>query len=111
MVDDGPADARRGHQLSDARSTLAVAAPTLLTDLHISPKEYSWILNTFQVAIMMQPLAGLVMDTIGLKLAMVIFATAWSLITMAHGLAHNWQVLAGLAACSALRKDRPIRRE
>src|SRR6187551_3368827 len=78
------------------RSTLAVAAPTLLTDLQISPKEYSWILNTFQFAIMMQPLAGLVMDTIGLKLAMVIFATAWSLITMAHGLAHNWQALAGL---------------
>jgi ACS family hexuronate transporter-like MFS transporter len=78
------------------RSTLAVAAPTLLVDLEISPKEYSWILNTFQLAIMLQPLCGLVMDTIGLKLAMIIFATAWSLITMAHGLAHNWQVLAGL---------------
>jgi len=78
------------------RSTLAVAAPTLLVDLNISPKEYSWILNTFQLAIMLQPLCGLVMDTIGLKLAMIIFATAWSLITMAHGFAHNWQMLAGL---------------
>jgi len=78
------------------RSTLAVAAPTLLPDLHIGPKEYSWILNTFQATIMLQPLCGLVMDTIGLKLAMIIFATAWSLITMAHGLAHSWPVLAGL---------------
>lgn len=78
------------------RSTLAVAAPTMLTDLGITTQEYSWILNTFQIAIMMQPLCGYVMDTIGLKLAMIIFATAWSVISMAHGLAHNWQVLAGL---------------
>lgn len=78
------------------RSTLAVAAPTLLAELHIGPKEYSWILNTFQAAIMLQPLCGLVMDTIGLKLAMIIFASAWSVITIAHGFAHNWPMLAGL---------------
>ena len=29
------------------RSTLAVAAPTLLKDLHIGEKEYSWILARF----------------------------------------------------------------
>ena len=78
------------------RSTLAVAAPTLLKDLHITEQQYSWILNTFQGAIMLQPLCGYVMDAIGLKLAFAIFATAWSLICMAHGLAHQWQVLAGL---------------
>jgi len=78
------------------RSTLAVAAPTLLKDLHVTEQQYSWILNTFQGAIMLQPLCGYVMDAIGLKLAFAIFATAWSLICMAHGLAHQWQVLAGL---------------
>jgi MFS transporter, ACS family, hexuronate transporter len=78
------------------RSTLAVAAPTMLKDLSISTQEYSWILNTFQVALMFQPLCGYVMDVIGLKLAFGIFALSWSVISMAHGFAHNWQFLAGL---------------
>ena len=34
------------------RSSLSVAAPTLLQDLHISAKEYSWIVAAFQGAIM-----------------------------------------------------------
>jgi ACS family hexuronate transporter-like MFS transporter len=78
------------------RSTLAVAAPTLLKDLHVTEQQYSWILNTFQGAIMLQPLCGYLMDAIGLKLAFAIFAIAWSVISMAHGLVHNWQMLAGL---------------
>ncbi len=78
------------------RSTLAVAAPTLLKDLHISPQEYSWILNTFQCTLMLQPFCGYLMDTIGLKLAMTIFAATWSVISMAHGLVSSWPALAGL---------------
>jgi ACS family hexuronate transporter-like MFS transporter len=78
------------------RSTLAVAAPKLIKELHVTEHQYSWILNAFQTTIMLQPLCGYVMDVIGLKLAFAIFATAWSLICMAHGLAHNWQALAGL---------------
>ncbi|HSQ20929.1 MAG TPA: MFS transporter, partial [Blastocatellia bacterium] len=80
------------------RSTLAVAAPTLLPDLHINEQQYSWILAAFQVAIMFQPLCGYVIDRIVLRLGLAIFAIAWSLVNMAHGLAHNWQVLAGLRA-------------
>ena len=78
------------------RSTLAVAAPTLLKDLRISTQQYSWIVGTFQVAIMFQPVCGYVLDVLGLKRGLAIFATAWSLISMAHGLAHNWPMFAGL---------------
>jgi len=78
------------------RSTLAVAAPTLLTDLHISTKEYSYITAAFQGAIMLQPLCGYVLDVIGLKFGFAMFATLWSLISMAHGMATNWQMLAFL---------------
>ena len=78
------------------RSTLAVAAPTLLNDLHIGTQQYSWIVGTFQGAIMMQPLCGYVLDVIGLKRGYALFAVAWSFISMAHGLAHNWQMLAVL---------------
>ena len=78
------------------RSTLAVAAPTLLTDLDITTQQYSWIVGAFQVAIMLQPICGYVLDVLGLKLGFAIFAIAWSFISMAHGLAHNWQTLVGL---------------
>jgi MFS transporter, ACS family, hexuronate transporter len=80
------------------RSTLAVAAPTVLKDLAISEQQYSWILSAFQIAIMMQPFCGYVMDTIGLKAGFAIFAVAWSFVSMAHGLAANWQTLFGLRA-------------
>jgi len=80
------------------RSTLAVAAPTLLHDLNISEQQYSWIVGAFQIAIMFQPLCGLVMDVLGLRIGVAIFAVAWSVVNMAHGLAHNWPTLAGLRA-------------
>jgi len=80
------------------RSTLAVAAPSVLKDLDISTQQYSWVLSAFQVAIMLQPLCGYVMDTVGLKFGFAIFAIAWSFISMAHGLAGSWQALFGLRA-------------
>lgn len=78
------------------RSTLGVAAPTVLADLEIGPQEYSWITGMFQLGVMMQPVCGYVLDTLGLKYGLAIFAGAWSLITMAHGLANSWPVLLGL---------------
>ncbi len=78
------------------RSTLAVAAPYVMKDLDITTQQYSWILSAFQFAIMLQPLAGYVLDVLGLKIGFALFAIAWSIISMAHGLAHNWQMLFGL---------------
>jgi MFS transporter, ACS family, hexuronate transporter len=80
------------------RATLAVAAPSVLKDLDITTQQYSWILSAFQFAIMLQPLCGYVMDSVGLKLGFAIFAIAWSFISMAHGLAASWQTLFGLRA-------------
>ncbi|HZS09806.1 MAG TPA: MFS transporter [Blastocatellia bacterium] len=78
------------------RSTLSVAAPTMLKDLHITTQEYSWVVGAFQGAIMLQPICGYILDVIGLKRGYAIFAVAWSFISMAHGLARNWPVLAAL---------------
>jgi ACS family hexuronate transporter-like MFS transporter len=78
------------------RSTLSVAAPTLLAELRIGEREYSWITGAFQGAIMLQPLCGFVLDTLGLKTGFALFALAWSVISMAHGLAGSWQALAWL---------------
>src|SRR4029450_11890 len=80
------------------RSTLAVAAPSVLKDLDITTQQYSWILGGFQVAIMLQPLCGYVMDTSGRKVGFAILAMAWSFVCMGHGLAASWQALFGLRA-------------
>ncbi|MBI4891538.1 MAG: MFS transporter [Acidobacteria bacterium] len=78
------------------RSTLAVAAPTVLDELHITAKEYSWIVGAFQGAIMLQPVCGYVMDVLGLKIGFAIFAISWSFVNMLHSLAASWPVLAFL---------------
>jgi MFS transporter, ACS family, hexuronate transporter len=78
------------------RSTLAVAAPTILKDLHISTQQYSWIVGAFQGTIMLQPICGYVLDVLGLKKGFAIFVAAWSAISMSHGLAHSWQAFAAL---------------
>ena len=78
------------------RSTLAVAAPTLLSTLHITAQQYSWIVGIFQGAIMLQPAAGYALDVVGLKVGLALFVLAWSLISMAHALARSWPAFAGL---------------
>jgi ACS family hexuronate transporter-like MFS transporter len=78
------------------RSTLSVAAPTVLRELHISERQYSWIVGAFQGAIMAQPVCGYVLDVLGLRIGLAIFVVGWSLINMAHGLANSWQAFAGL---------------
>jgi MFS family permease len=47
------------------RSTLGVAAPTILRDLHITAQQYSWIVGTFQGAIMFSLVIGALVARIG----------------------------------------------
>lgn len=81
-----------------SRSILGVAAPTIMAEQNMSAAEYSWITGAFQLGIMLQPVCGYLLDVIGLKLGMVLFVSAWSLLTMAHGLATGWLSFAGLRA-------------
>ena len=78
------------------RSALSVAAPTLMTDLHITEKDYGLITGTFQFGIMLQPIAGYILDIARLRFGMFVFALAWGVITLAHALANNWQTFAWL---------------
>lgn len=79
-----------------SRSILGVAAPTIMAEQDISTAQYSWITGTFQLGIMLQPVCGYLLDVIGLKLGLGLFVGAWSLLTMAHGLATGWLGFAGL---------------
>jgi ACS family hexuronate transporter-like MFS transporter len=78
------------------RNTLSVAQVRLQDTLHITERQYSWITAGFQGAIMLQPICGYVLDVVGLRIGVAIFAVAWSVINMAHGLAGSWRGLAFL---------------
>ena len=78
------------------RAMLGVAAPYLSGDIGVTEKEFSWITGFQQAGLLLQPAAGYMLDLNGLKLGFGLFAFAWALITMLHGAATNWQILAGL---------------
>jgi MFS transporter, ACS family, hexuronate transporter len=74
-----------------ARSSLSVAAPTVLQHLHINTHEYGWITGAFMVMYPIgAPLTGYLMDRIGLRAGFLICGVAWSLICMAHGFVEGW---------------------
>jgi ACS family hexuronate transporter-like MFS transporter len=79
-----------------SRATLAVAAPTVMENLHITTQEYGYVTGAFQLFIMLQFAVGYVIDILGVKTGFAVFAFLWSVICMAHGFANSWQMLAGL---------------
>ncbi|WP_319243995.1 MFS transporter [uncultured Propionivibrio sp.] len=91
------------------RSALGVAMPTLSKELNISTKEYSYIVAAFQGAYMvMQPLAGHLLDILGSRLGYAVFAVVWSIACILHGLATGWlsmgiyRVLLGLSESAVI---------
>lgn len=79
-----------------ARSALGAAAPTLTKELDMSTQAYSYVVASFQLAYtIVQPIAGWLLDLLGAKVGLTIFAVGWSLANMAHALATGWPMLAG----------------
>lgn len=85
-----------------ARSVLGVAAPVILTEQKISNEQYGWITGAFQIGVMFQPLAGYVLDAIGLRGGFAGFVAVWSLITAAHAFAAGWMGFAVLRGALGL---------
>ncbi|WP_213990072.1 MFS transporter [Sodalis sp. dw_96] len=88
------------------RNALAVAASTIKQDLNITTQQYSYIIATFQACYaIMQPIAGIVIDSLGVKIGLAIFAIAWSVISLAHGFTHGWLSLAFLRGALGLSES------
>ena len=85
-----------------ARAVLGVAAPVILTEQKISNEQYGWITGAFQIGVMFQPLAGYVLDAIGLRGGFAGFVAVWSLITAAHAFAAGWMGFAVLRGALGL---------
>ena len=77
------------------RNAIAVAAPTLQDQLHISTQQYSYIIAAYSACYtLMQPVAGYVLDVMGTKVGYAMFAIMWALFCAATALASSWGGLA-----------------
>jgi ACS family hexuronate transporter-like MFS transporter len=78
-----------------SRNSLAVLASTLMTQMHFSTREYSYVVGAFQLAYtVMQPVCGYVLDFLGTRTGFALFALLWSVASCLHGFATGWLSLA-----------------
>ncbi|WP_321795685.1 MFS transporter [Caballeronia sp. J97] len=86
-----------------SRNALGVIAAELKTLMSMSTQQYSYVVAAFQVGYtIMQPVCGLIIDVIGLRLGFALFACLWSATGMAHALATGWLSLAALRGLMGL---------
>ena len=67
------------------RNTLAILAPVILADTHLSAQQYGLILSFFSVAYMLgNPVWGLILDRVGVRSGMTAAVGIWTLASTAH---------------------------
>jgi ACS family hexuronate transporter-like MFS transporter len=80
-----------------ARNTLSVLAPELKVVFGMSSAEYSYVVAAFQIGYtIMQPVCGIIIDLIGLRIAFALFAVLWSIVGCLHAGVSSWMGLAAL---------------
>src|SRR5436305_4731823 len=82
------------------RSTLALLAPTILRETHLTGEQYGFIISAFSVAYMLSnPLWGWILDRAGLRRGMLAAVAWWTAASMAHAFAGGfWSFGAARAA-------------
>ncbi len=74
------------------RNTLALLAPTILRDAHLSNEQYGFIISAFSVAYMLgNPLWGMILDRIGVGRGMAAAVSIWTLASVAHVFAFGFR--------------------
>lgn len=74
-----------------ARNSLSVLAPELKHELSFTTQQYSYIVAAFQIGYtIMQPVCGIIVDLLGLRLGFALFAALWSAAGVMHGFASGW---------------------
>jgi ACS family hexuronate transporter-like MFS transporter len=72
------------------RQTLSIVAPVLTKELHISPLEYSYILQAFLIAYTLMYLgSGFLVDRWGTRISLALFMAWWSVSNMLHTFART----------------------
>lgn len=82
------------------RSTLAILAPSILKETHLSGEQYGLIISAFSIAYMVSnPLWGWILDRAGLRRGMAAAVGWWTAASLAHAFAGGfWSFGAARAA-------------
>jgi len=77
------------------RNTLALLAPTILHDTHLSAEQYGFIISAFSVAYMVgNPVWGRILDRIGVRAGMGAAVSLWTLASASHAFAAGFRTFA-----------------
>ena len=83
------------------RNTLALLAPAILRDSHLTNQQYGLIISGFSVAYMLcNPLWGWIVDRMGVARSMAVAVSMWTLASVSHSFASGFHGFA--AARTAL---------
>lgn len=78
-----------------ARSSLSVAAPTLMQVFDMNTQQYSWVVFSFQAAYtVMQTFSGAILDWLGTRVGFALFVVGWGVANMCHAFSTGWFSLA-----------------
>jgi ACS family hexuronate transporter-like MFS transporter len=67
------------------RNTLALLAPTILKEAHLTNEQYGFIISAFSIAYMLaNPVWGKILDKVGVRFGMTTAVAVWTLASVAH---------------------------
>ena len=82
------------------RNTLAVLAPTILAETHLTAEQYGWVISAFSIAYMIgNPVWGYLLDRVGLTRGLACAVGVWTCASAAHAVVAGF---GGFAAARAL---------
>lgn len=82
------------------RNTLALLAPTILSETRLTAEQYGWVISAFSVAYMVgNPMWGHWLDRFGLRAGMSAAVMLWTLASASHAMAHSFAGFAAARAC------------
>ncbi len=81
------------------RNTLALLAPTILRETHLSAEQYGFIISAFSIAYTISnPLWGRWLDRVGVRWGMTLAVFVWTVASAAHALAAGFLSFGGARA-------------
>jgi ACS family hexuronate transporter-like MFS transporter len=74
------------------RNTLALLAPSIIRETHLSNEQYGFIISGFSIAYMLcNPLWGRIVDRLGVRLSMIAGVGLWTLASVSHAFAWGFR--------------------
>lgn len=85
------------------RNTLALLAPTILKDTHLSVTAYGWVVSAYSILFTIgNPIWGKILDRIGLRKGMAVAVSLWTLASASHAFAGGFGSFAAARALLGL---------